>query len=41
MATSVPVPMAQAQVGLRERGGVVDAVADHGDDAALAPGGDG
>ena len=35
MATSVPVPMRQAEVGLRERGRVVDAVADHRDDAAL------
>ena len=35
MATSVPVPMAQAEVGLGERGGVVDAVADHRDDAAF------
>ena len=35
MATSVPVPMAIAEVGLGEGGGVVDAVADHGDDLAL------
>ena len=35
IATSVPVPIAQPEVGLRERGRVVDAVADHRDDAAL------
>ena len=35
MATSVPVPMAEAEVGLGERRGVVDAVADHRHDASL------
>ena len=35
IATSVPVPMAMPTCGLRERGSVVDAVAGHGDDAAL------
>ena len=35
MATSVPAPMAMADVGTRERRGVVvDAVADHGDPKA-------
>ena len=36
IATSVPVPIAMPDVGLRERGRVVDAVAGHRDDAALA-----
>ena len=31
IATSVPVPMAEPDVGLGQRGGVVDAVADHAD----------
>ena len=35
IATSVPVPIAIADVGRRERGRVVDAVADHRDDLAL------
>ena len=35
MATSVPVPTAMPEVGLGQGRGVVDAVADHGDDPAL------
>ena len=35
IATSVPVPMREPEVGLGQRGGVVDAVADHRDDPAL------
>ena len=36
MATSVPVPIAMPEVGLRQRGGVVHPVADHRDHRALA-----
>ena len=36
IATSVPVPMAMPTCGGGERRGVVDAVAGHGDDAAVA-----
>ena len=39
MATSVPVPMAMPRSAWASAGGVVDAVADHGHDAALAPAG--
>jgi hypothetical protein len=36
IATSVPAPIAMPEIGLRERRCVVDAVADHRDDAAVA-----
>jgi hypothetical protein len=35
MATSVPVPMCQAEAGLGEGGGVFDPVADHRDGPAV------
>ena len=38
MATSVPVPMASPRSACASAGRVVDPVADHRDDRALAPG---